>query len=265
MDINKYIASGILELYVAGLLSEKENKEVHSIINKHPEVKQEVENIENAIVKLAAKNSLTDTATSLQNIKNKMQGGSSGKVISINSNKNSWIKYTGWAAAIIVSGGLLWTLNQNRELTYEIQSVEVKNAVLEQQIFEANNDLNKAQELVSILRDKNITTVELGGQTVAPTAYAKVYWKKEDNTVYIDAQGLPDPPKGMVYQVWSLKLEPLTPTSIGLLSDFISDDNKVFTLSNPNNSQAFGITLEPDGGSKTPTMEQLYTLGVVQS
>ena len=28
-------------------------------------------------------------------------------------------------------------------------------------------------------------------------------------------------------------------------------------------AEGFGITLEPAGGSKTPTMEQLYTLGKV--
>ena len=37
----------------------------------------------------------------------------------------------------------------------------------------------------------------------------------------------------------------------------------VWILENTNESQAFGITLEPEGGSETPTMNQLYTLGEV--
>jgi anti-sigma-K factor RskA len=69
----------------------------------------------------------------------------------------------------------------------------------------------------------------------------------------------------MVYRVWSLKLKPLAPTSIGLLDDFSRDNNKVFALNNPNESEAFGITLEPAGVSKAPNLEQLYTLGVVSS
>ncbi len=61
------------------------------------------------------------------------------------------------------------------------------------------------------------TGVTLGGQAVSPSSFAKVYWNKDTKTTYIDAAGLPTPPKGMVYQVWSLKLSPvLTPTSIGL-------------------------------------------------
>jgi len=36
-------------------------------------------------------------------------------------------------------------------------------------------------------------------------------------------------------------------------------------LKNINISEGFGITLEPAGGSETPTMEQLYALGTVSS
>ena len=114
-----------------------------------------------------------------------------------------------------------------------------------------------------VIRDPKVTKVPLAGQQVAPDAYVNVFWDKENNKAYIDALGLPEPPQGMVYQVWSLKLDPLTPTSMGLLEDFSNNENKVFSFDNPNESQAFGITLEPAGGSETPTMDQLYTLGVV--
>ena len=49
------------------------------------------------------------------------------------------------------------------------------------------------------------------------------------------------------------------------LEDFVDDDNKVFALANPNESEAFGITLEPAGGSESPNLEQLYALGVATS
>ncbi|MFQ3173365.1 MAG: anti-sigma-K factor RskA [Flavobacterium sp.] len=124
---------------------------------------------------------------------------------------------------------------------------------------------NKASETsLAIVRDAKNTVVALGGQAVAPESYAKVYWNKETEVVYIDAAGLPEPPKGMVYQIWSLKLQPqLTPTSIGLLSDFTTNKSKIFAVDKTGDAEAFGITLEPAGGSLSPTMEQLYTLGKV--
>lgn len=105
----------------------------------------------------------------------------------------------------------------------------------------------------------------LAGQAVYPEAYAKAYWNKNTNTVYLDLAGLPEPPEGKVYQVWSLTLNPLTPTNLGTIDDFKTDDNKIFSLANTNKSEAFGITLEPAGGSLSPTLEQLYTLGVIES
>jgi anti-sigma-K factor RskA len=113
-----------------------------------------------------------------------------------------------------------------------------------------------------VLRDKSSAVIELEGQAVAPQAYATVYLNKNKNEVYVDVSGLPKAPEGKVYQVWALKLDPLTPTSIGILSD-ATNTTGVYKVDNFEGVQAFGITLEPAGGSKAPTLEQLYTLGKV--
>ena len=48
-----------------------------------------------------------------------------------------------------------------------------------------------------------------------------------------------------------------------LLKNFDANDQKLFEVSDTAFAEAFGITLEPEGGSTSPTMEQLYTLGKV--
>ena len=264
MDIKKYIASGILELYVAGSLSEKENQEVYEAMQKYPEIKSEVEAIEKAIIALTSSVAPKGRLLVFNDIKNKLN---LGKVINLdqNSEKSNWFKYAGWAASIALLVGSLWMYNQNIELKNAIEVANNKNVDLEEKISNANQSLANTKELNTILRSKNIATITLGGQAISPESYAKVYWNKEEQLAYIDVAGLPEPPAGKVYQVWSLKLDPLSPTSIGILEDFATDDNKVFALANTNDSQAFGITLEPEGGSESPTMEQLYTLGVVSS
>ncbi|TBW30241.1 anti-sigma factor domain-containing protein [Gramella sp. KN1008] len=264
MDINEYIASGILELYVAGALSEKENEEVHNMMLQYPEVHEEVLKIESSIVSLTAAASPSDSKQFFPSIKSKLHlQDETSKVIPIKRSRSSWITYSGWAAALIAGIALIYTVNELDNLKEEIQVVETNNDILEEQIEKANSDLAEVKNLVAILRDKNIITVPLQGQQINPEAYAKVYWNRKDDNIYLDAQGLPEPPRGKVYQVWSLKMSPLTPTSLGTLDDFSTDDNKIFRIANPNDSEAFGITLEPAGGSETPTMEQLFTIGVV--
>ncbi|WP_405295757.1 anti-sigma factor domain-containing protein [Algibacter sp. Ld11] len=265
MDINAYIESGILELYVAGSLSDKENEEVYALMQKNPEILQEVLNIEAAVIKLTAATAPKNKNYILTSIKKTLgfKGNSDTQVISIT--KYNWITYTGWAASIVLAAGLLWTISENKTLQTDIEVAQVKEALLETQIADSKNSLEEAQTLVSVLRDDAITKIPLAGQGNFATAYAKVYWDKKEQRIFLDAQGLPEPPRGKVYQVWSLKLSPLTPTSLGTIDDFATDANKIFEIANTNQSEAFGITLEPAGGSKTPTMEFLYTLGVAAS
>ncbi len=264
MDTKAYIDTGILELYVSGQLSEKENKEVYDKMLEHPEILQEVLEIESALMKLGEAVSPGLSASTIQIIKERLNFNSdNGKVVNMPKSRSNWFTYTGWAAAILVGAGLLWSINQNKQLEVQLSDANVEKSYLETQIEDAKSDLAKTENLLSILRDRDIIAVPLGGQGNFENAYAKVYWNKADNSIYLDGQGLPDAPEGKVWQVWSLTLNPLTPTSLGTIDNFNTDDNKIFEIVNTNESQAFGITLEPTGGSETPTMEQLYTLGVV--
>ncbi|MBD0833150.1 anti-sigma factor [Aestuariibaculum sediminum] len=263
MDIKAYIESGILELYVAGALSEKENKEVYNLMLQYPEILQEVLDIEAAVIKLTASVSpVKNNEKTLQAIKSHLDlKDKNVKVVKMP--RYNWVTYTGWAASVLLTIGLFWTLKQNNKLESEIQIANTQQQLLETQIANSKNSLEEANTLISVLRDNNITKVPLTGQGNFSNTYANVYWDKESNRIFLDAQGLPEPPEGKVYQVWSLTLNPLTPTSLGTIDNFISDNNKIFEIENSNNSEAFGITLEPAGGSETPTMEFLYTLGVV--
>ena len=263
MDTKEYIASGILELYVAGSLSEKENLEVSAYAKKYPEVYNEIISIEAAILELTRKSS-DIRAYPYTVIKNKISDNAAFKVVPLNQKVSVWPTYLGWAASILLAVGLFLLYNENQELKSEIEVVSKENMQLEEQIVNSDSSLEKTQTLLNTIRDKDINVIPLAGQAVSPDSYAKVYWNKTANKVFIDAKGLPEPPDGFVYQVWSLKLSPtLTPTSIGVLDTFKDDENKVFSLENTNNSEAFGITLEPTGGSKSPNLEQLYTLGAV--
>ena len=266
MDSKEYIESGILELYVAGALSETENEEVHSMMLQHPEIMEEVLKIESAIISLTASVSPAHSNSLPLSLKSRIDlNDNSKEVVSMKSSRTSWVTYSGWAAAVVIGFTLLWTVNEISVLKEKIEVVETDKDLLEEQIENANSSFAEAQRLLSVLRDKEIITVPLAGQAVYPEAYAKVYWNKKAENIYLDAQGLPEPPRGKVYQVWSLKMSPLSPTSLGTLDNFTEDDNKIFSIPNPNESEAFGITLEPAGGSETPTMDQLYTIGVVES
>lgn len=261
MNIQDYISSGILELYVYGALTEEESAEVTRIIKKYPEVRAEVEEIEKALISLSSAAAPGETGSFMPSVKYLRQEERKLK----RTERKNWKSYMGWAASFIFLIGLSFLFYQNNELRRSLQALQEENTQIETQIANAREDIEKTRELLDVLRSKNILQITLDGQEPAPEAFATAYWDKENDITYIDAKELPTPPKGMVYQVWSLKMQPLTPTNLGLLESFEEDETKIFRLENNYASEGFGITLEPEGGSETPTLERLYALGVVSS
>ena len=261
METKEYIESGILELFVYGLLTESENEEVALKAKESSEIRSEIVAIEKSIVSLSSSFSPFLSAANFDKIREKLELKYS-KVIPMEP-KSNWAQYVGWAAAIVLLVGIGFQYNQLDQTTTQVANSNTEKVKLEQELNTLTLQNKAAETSLAIIRDVNNTVVPLGGQAVAPQSSAKVYWNKETQVVYVDAAGLPEPPKGMVYQVWALKLNPLTPTSIGLLDKFESNSQRMFAVSNTGDAEAFGITLEPAGGSLSPTMEQLYTLGKV--
>ncbi|MCZ8198478.1 MAG: anti-sigma factor [Flavobacterium sp.] len=262
MNTQEYIESGNLELYVYGLLDESETKKISELSKNNPEIKKEIVSIEKAILNLSSSFSPAISAENFEKIKAKLEM-KHGKVVDLQP-KSNWSQYLGWAASIVLLIGIGYQYNKQQIIKNEIVTIQKEKEKLNEAVVATENKNNQTKKALDVIRDSKNTVIALAGQAVSPTSSAKVYWNKETQVVYIDASGLPKPPKGMVYQVWSLKLSPtLMPTSIGLLEDFSGENNLVFEVSSTVDAEAFGITLEPAGGSQSPTMEQLYTLGKV--
>ncbi len=262
MDKKEYIESGILELYVYGLLSETENSEVNQMAKTDKEIEDEIISIEKAIVNLSTSFSPFLSADNFEKIKAKLDLKYS-KVIEMKP-QNNRSQYVGWAAAVALLLGVGYQYTQLNETQNQVATVEKEKTNLQDTLVNIKLKNQQTLTALAVVRDTKNTVINLGGQAVSPKSFAKIYWNKETEVVYVDAAGLPEPPEGMVYQIWSLKLLPqLTPTSIGLLSDFNANKEKIFAVEKTGDAEAFGITLEPAGGSKSPNLEQLYTLGKV--
>jgi anti-sigma-K factor RskA len=262
MESKEFIESGILEFYVYGLLSESENDEVAAMSNKHPEIKAEIVSIEKAIINLSSSFSPFISHSQFEKIKAKLELKHS-KVIPMKSGGNL-TAFIGWAASIVLLIGIGYQYFKLNETNDQVAAIAKEKSKLQETLVGLETKNKETEAVLGVVRDETNTVVALGGQAAAPSAKAKIYWNKQSQVVYVDASGLPEPPEGKEYQIWSLKLAPqLTPTSIGTLTNFKANKSKIFAVEKTGEAEAFGITLEPAGGSPTPTMEQLYTLGKV--
>lgn len=262
MTPKEIIESGNLEMYVYGAIPADEASEVENAMEAHPEVKREVELIEESMLHLSETVSPPLQIMVWTKILNTIRGNKS--IENTKVRKLNMPAIIGWAAAILFMGGIMWMLKQTNDLNNSLKYTTIENTILKEEKNKVESQLAETSEVLDVLRSRDFQTFTLpGNQAVAPEAFAKVYLNKKQSLAYIDAKGLPTPPRGKVYQVWSLKMEPLTPTSVGLISSENQAGDGIYKFENFPDPEAFGITLEPAGGSETPTLSQLYILGTI--
>lgn len=256
MEVRDYIESGILELYVYGTLSDDEAAEVAKMASEHQEVRDEIENIERAMISLSSGFS--------PNLPSSQYIAISQKLKLKNTRRKSGVNLAaifGWTIALLFLAGAAYLYLMLNEARTETANAIVATEKLQDSILGLDARNRRTEFSLGALRDINNHVVLLGGQKIAPEAVAKVYWNMKTQAVFVDAAGLPEPPEGKVYQVWALKYRPLRPTNVGLLDRFSENPDKIFSVDNAVSAQAFCITLEPEGGSESPTFDQMYVIG----
>ena len=260
MNNTAYIESGILELYVCGLLSPEQNTEIFEKAQNNPEIQDEINAIEKSLVALSSSFSPLNSVENFDRIKEKLKVKQKVKKEK-KSTKTHFLYNFGWFVSAIMCIAFCYFYNRMSQTENLLNQAESKSIALQREIEKGKEKNKEIQKCLSIIRNKNQTIINLVGQPITPNTQAKLYWNKYTQEVFIDASGLPSPPSGMVYQVWSFKLNPLRPTNIGLLNNFDANELRLFGVQSIVEADTFGITLEPKGGSFSPTIEELYVLG----
>ena len=111
MNIAEYISSGLLESYVIGLTSEEENRQMRKLIQESSEVREELLQIEEALLTHASQQVSSPPLTLKNNVTEKIFVSKENKIIthpataSINSTGN-FLRYLAAASVILffVSG-----------------------------------------------------------------------------------------------------------------------------------------------------------------
>ncbi len=122
METQDYINSGILELYVYGLLGESENLEVAKMAKAHAEVDAEILSIEKSILNLSTSFSPFLSADNFAKIKAKLELKHS-KVVDIQP-KSSIFTYIGWAAAVVLLIGFGYQYNKTNQTSEQVVVIE---------------------------------------------------------------------------------------------------------------------------------------------
>lgn len=171
-----------------------------------------------------------------------------------------------FAVIIALGTGYLSTRSQVGTLTEELIQTQTRESFVTQQneALEATNAQLAAE--FNMVSNPNTLKIELGAVNeelaqAVQGAPVIVFWNPESQEVMLNDLALPEAPEGSQYQLWTL--EGGQPINRGMLS--LGGEAGLQKMISANAADAFAITLEPKGGSESPTLEQLMVLGKVES
>ncbi|AZA76897.1 anti-sigma factor [Chryseobacterium sp. G0186] len=271
MNTKEYISSGIIESYILGHASPEEAGILECVMKNNAEVKAAFEEAQKTLENLATAQAMTPPRDLKSKIWNKIQQEQSTDEMSIsapvqiptaedqerNETKVEIKRTTNWktyavAASVLfllsIAGNLFWINNQ--------ASTKQEFAKLTAEKESQNVAMQKMNLKLNMLSNPDMQIVMLKGVEKHKDAKAIVFWDKKTREVYLNAESLPKAPTGMQYQLWAI--EDGKPVSAGMYSE---DKDSQTALASISKAQAFAITLEKEGGSAAPTMENMYVMG----
>lgn len=258
MDLKTYIESGILELYVLGQLPPEEEKEVQDMQAKHIEIQREIHEISISLEKYGQINAIKAPAHVADRIFENLPSKpvySSVKASDVPPKSGlTWNTLTTLFALLSVLGFSMYFILKT-EHNSAIQKYESDKkacdsiATQQQQQFAIINQINDPYNKIIDM------TPTAGYAGISVYLHYNVVNKKN----FLQLVNLPEITSDQAFQLWSLK-DGADPMPL----DVFVDNNKIIEVAFVDNTATYAITIEPKGGSKSPTLERLIgTMGVI--
>ena len=180
---------------------------------------------------------------------------------------NSWRIGVAASIAALIGISVLYVSQRNtvsdlKEQVARVESESVeKQSELQNQLASLETNLNETEQLKAFILHEHTEEIVLAGTSLSPDSKVRAYWNTDNANVVMVADKLPTPEAGKQYQLWAISEG--TPMDLGVMDKEAVMSSQI-TVSTKN-VQAFAITLEKEGGSPTPTLEQMYVVGTVKS
>ena len=261
MNIQEYIASGILEEYILGQLSADKRAEVEAMAMQHPAVREELKSIEEALAKYGLSHAKPLPVALKQKILHRITSLETKKEIGKTKSKGNKVTFMWMMALIIALAALIvWLLFGMSKLGREYQRLHQQNDSLVTDCDSVRTKLNQLEEQLTILQSPGLQLVFLAGTEKSKSSQVVVHYNPVSQQTYLRVDALPAPASNKQYQLWAIVEG--APVSMGVF-DIPSDTSTMISVPHIPNAQAFAVTLENAGGVPSPTMEEMYVIGNV--
>ena len=252
MDISSYISSGIIELYVMGMCSPEEEKELELLRHQHPALNDAIIRYETELEDNMQKNSTLPSADVDQRI---LQSFDSLQAPVININKNKSSNNIWWFKPVAAAAILLLLIS-----SYFNYNLYKKTKEQQKMIASGGGSPTLPLSDYTVLTNPSITPVAMYGVGAHAICRCTMFWDKKTGKMYIMIHHLPKSSAAKDYQLWA-EVDG-KPVNIGIINDEIR--GRFIEMPNvPAGSIAFTVTLENAGGNTQPTVGETYLSGKI--
>ena len=271
----EYKSSGILELYVSGVLSEEESREVESMAKKYPEIKAEIEAIEAVMLKLSESETQTPGDKLFDKILEQINEEDAESPVIGDYEEDNIIplhpfhdqqrrRYISLMAAsvalfLLSSVSNVYFFNKWKSTEKDYTAMQKSMTSVAEQYKKASYQINSMSDELASYKGKDVKVVMLNPVKKGMEYKAVALWNPKMKSVELKIMNLPPAPAGKQYQLWAID-DSGKPVDAGMVSDMGSME----AMKSVPSALKFAITLENAGGSPTPTMAAMVVIGDVE-
>lgn len=280
MTTQEYISSGIIESYVLGLATKEERLAFEKVCEENAEVRWARDAFEQSVEQKALqtavppppqlKQQILDSLTSEKNPARNVPGKAAPKAVvkSMPATAPGSKRTTYLAAAsvtlLLVSVALnYYYFRQYKTYSDKYDALLVQNAEIAKNEAAKQARLDEYANALQHLKDPGMAVIKMAAKGLTtspdPNSMATIYWDTRTKDVFLLINNMPNPSIGKQYQLWAI-VDGL-PVDAGMVD--MSAGVPVVKMKNIPRAEAFAVTLENNGGSPNPHMDQLCVFGKV--
>jgi anti-sigma-K factor RskA len=263
VNLQEYIASGILESYVLGELSEQQRSEVEKNLARYPELREELALVEAVQEDLLMKAAMKPRASLKAEIFKDIDSKPAAKVVDMKpaANESFW-RFAAAASIVLALTASYFAYDFHskwKKSESNLSDLMAQNQQMAKDYNEVNQKIDKIETDLNVMNSPAFSRVVMKGLPTSPEALATVYWNESSKEVYLSIQNMKALAQENQYQLWAIVDG--KPVDAGVFDGNLDRLLKMKDI--PSGAIKFAVTVEARGGKESPTMSTMQVIGDV--
>ena len=254
-EIKKFLESSMLEEYVLGIIEKDKIPMVERIIQENEAIRLQYEELQSGMQALAQKMAIPPPpglrGQILDNLDSPNIVHPSPEPVSPKGFP-SWLGIAACVAAIALSIWALGLSNERTQLQRDLSQAKLEYTDLEKACATQQKESANQLKRLMLIADVNTQRILLEGNDKAPDFKSYAYWNPVEQQSYLHLASLPKLPQGKCLQLWADVDGKMV--NIDVLPNIA---NQTIPIPFKANATSLNITIEPAGGSPSPTVADL--------